>query len=188
MAWSRFIDEAEPVHALSWLIKQLEAKRAVVVHGERPQRTFEEAAAHYLLADQDKPSLETETYLLQSLMPYIGALLLPQIHDGTLAPYISARLAVGRKHKTVNLGLGLVRHILNLAAKTWRDEDGRTWLERAPAITLLPLTGHQREPRPITWAEQRLLLPRLPPHLARMALFKLNTGVRDDVVCSLRWE
>jgi integrase len=174
--------------AEGWLIKQLEAKRAVVVHGERPQRTFENAATHYLLANQDKPSLETETYLLQSLMPHIGALLLPQIHDGTLAPYVSARLGVGRKHKTVNLGLGLVRHILNLAAKTWRDEDGRTWLEHAPSITLLTLTGHQREPRPITWAEQRLLLPKLPPHLARMALFKLNTGVRDDVVCSLRWE
>ena len=28
----------------------------------------------------------------------------------------------------------------------------------------------------------------LPDHLSRMALFVLNTGVRDDVVCSLRWE
>jgi integrase len=53
---------------------------------------------------------------------------------------------------------------------------------------MLPLTGHQREPRPITWAEQRTLLPVLPDHLARMSLFVLNTGVRDDVVCSLRWE
>ena len=174
--------------AESWLIKQLEAKRAIVVHGERPQRTFDQAAAHYLLANQDKPSIETETYLLQSLMPHIGTLLLPQIHDGTLAPYIRARLEAGRKHKTVNLGLGLVRHILNLAAKSWRYEDGRTWIERAPSITLLPLNGHQREPRPITWTEQRTLLPALPAHLARMALFKLNTGVRDDVVCSLRWD
>ena len=174
--------------AESWLIKQLESRRAIVVHGERPQRTFDQAAAHYLFSSQDKPSIVTETYLLQSLMPDIGALLLPQIHDGTLAPYVRARLAAGRKHKTVNLALGLVRHILNLAAKSWRDEDGRTWLEHAPAITLLPLGGHQREPRPITWGEQRTLLPLLPTHLARMALFKLNTGVRDDVVCSLRWD
>jgi len=179
----RSFEEAE-----GWLIRQLESKRTVVVHGERQQRTFEQAAAHYLLANQDKPSIETETYLLQSLMPQIGNLLLPQIHDGTLAPYVSARLKAGRKHKTVNLGLGLVRHILNLAAKSWRDEGGLTWLEHAPAITLLPLNGHQREPRPITWAEQRALLPALPAHLARMALFKLNTGVRDDVVCSLQWD
>ncbi|HZF80319.1 MAG TPA: hypothetical protein VEZ89_11070 [Rubrivivax sp.] len=28
----------------------------------------------------------------------------------------------------------------------------------------------------------------LPAHLARTALFKLNTGARDDVVCNLRWD
>ena len=28
---------------------------------------------------------------------------------------------------------------------------------------------------------------RLPPHLRRMSLFALNTGARDDVICSLRW-
>jgi len=80
-----------------------------------------------------------------------------------------------------------VRHILNLASKTWRDDSGLTWLEHPPAITMLPLIGHQRESQPITWMEQRLLLETLPPHLARMALFTLNTGVRDDVVCHLQW-
>ena len=101
--------------AEGWLIKQLEVKRAVVVHGERPARSFERAAAHYLLASQDKPSIVTETYLLQSLMPHIGTLQLHQIHDATLAPYVRARLGAGRKHKTINLALGLVRHILNLS-------------------------------------------------------------------------
>jgi hypothetical protein len=40
----------------------------------------------------------------------------------------------------------------------------------------------------MSWHEQKRLLPALPAHLARMALFVLNTGVRDDVVCSLQWE
>ena len=53
---------------------------------------------------------------------------------------------------------------------------------------MLELNGYQREPRPISWAEQRTLLPKLPGHLARMSQFVLNTGVRDDVACSLRWE
>jgi len=170
-----------------WLIKQLGDKRAVVIHGERPARTFDGASAHYLLTHQDKASLETEAYLLASVMPFIGPLLLPQVHDGTLAPYVLARKKEGRKNKTINLALGVVRRILNLAATTWRDEDGRTWLEAAPKITMLPLVGHQREPRPISWTQQRQLLPQLPDHLARMALFVLNTGVRDDVVCSLEW-
>lgn len=176
-------DEAE-----GWLIKQLDARRQVKLHGERAEKTFEQAAAHYLLTNQGKASIETEIYMLKSVMPKIGQLTLRQVHDGSLAPYTNERLQAGRSHKTVNLALGVVRRILNLAASTWRDENGHTWLDQAPTITLLPLVGHQREPRPITWAEQRKLLPLLPDHLARMALFVLNTGVRDDVACNLRWE
>ena len=171
-----------------WLIKQLGEKREVVLHGARAPRTFEHAAAHYVLTHQDKVSLNTEIILLQSAMPHIGQLTLAQVHDGTLAPYVAERKQAGRKNKTINLALGVVRRILNLAATSWRDDDGRTWLETAPKITMLPLVGHQREPAPISWAQQRTLLPLLPDHLARMALFTLNTGVRDDVVCSLRWE
>jgi integrase len=105
-----------------------------------------------------------------------------------LAPYVAHRKAQGLAHKTVNLGVALTRRILNLAARKWRDEDGRTWLEAPPLLTMLPLVGHQREPRPITWAEQRRILPLLPDHLGRMVLFDLNTGARDEVVCGLKWE
>lgn len=171
-----------------WLIAELAALREVVVHGARAARTFDAAAAHYVSTHQDKVSLDTEISLLKTVMPFIGTLELPQVHDGSLAPYVKARLAEGRKHKTVNLALGVVRRILNLAAGTWRDEQGRTWLESAPNITLLPLVGHQREPRPISWGEQRKLLPLLPDHLGRMSLFMLNTGARDDVVCNLQWQ
>lgn len=31
-------------------------------------------------------------------------------------------------------------------------------------------------------------MPLLPDHLAKMVLFDLNTGARDEVVCSLKWE
>lgn len=171
-----------------WLIKRLDELREVHLHGERPDKTFNQAAAHYVLKHADKVSLETEIYMLESVMPFIGSLLLPQIHDGTLAPYVQHRLGEGLANKTVNLALGVVRRILNLAATNWRDESGATWLQQAPKITMLPLVGHQREPAPITWGQQRQLLPKLPGHLARMALFVLNTGARDDVVCSLRWE
>lgn len=174
--------------AESWLIRQLNEKREAMLHGTRIGRTFDQAAAHYITLNEAKASLETEIYMLNSVMPHIGTLELHQVHDGTLAPYKTKRLEEGRSHKTVNLALGVVRRILNLAATSWRDETGKTWIEQAPKISLLPLVGHQREPRPITWGEQRTLLPKLPDHLARMALFTLNTGARDDVVCSLRWE
>lgn len=174
--------------AQSWLILQLEQLRQRHLFGIRPKRTFEEAAAKYLVDHQEKVSLQTDIYLLDKLVPFIGKLTLDQIHDGTLAAFVKQRKADGRSHKTINLALGLIRRILNLAARSWRDDDGKTWLETPPMITMLPLIGFQREPQPITWADQRRLLPLLADHLARMALFDLNTGARDEVVCGLKWE
>lgn len=174
--------------AESWLIYRLDQLRQKVLFGITPKRTFEEAAAKYLLDHQEKVSLQNDIYLLESLVPFIGSKTLDQIHDGTLADYVQHRKQAGLAHKTINLGLALVRRILNLAARSWRDEDGKTWLTTPPLLTMLPLIGHQREPRPITWAEQRHLMPLLPDHLAKMVLFDLNTGVRDEVVCGLKWE
>ena len=77
--------------------------------------------------------------------------------------------------------------MLNLAAEEWVDEYGLTWLQTAPKIKLL----HEhdlREPYPLSWEEQERLLRELPAHLARMVLFKVNTGCREREVCRLRWE
>ncbi|MHC4230753.1 MAG: site-specific integrase, partial [Planctomycetota bacterium] len=45
-----------------------------------------------------------------------------------------------------------------------------------------------RRPYPLSWEEQTRLFKELPDYLARMALFKVNTGCREQEVCSLRWE
>jgi integrase len=42
--------------------------------------------------------------------------------------------------------------------------------------------------RPLTREEQALLFQELPDHLARMALFKVNTGLREKEVCRLKWD
>jgi integrase len=78
-------------------------------------------------------------------------------------------------------------HFLNLSARLWRDEHGLTWLDNAPLIQLLP-DSTAREPYPLDWEEQRRLFQVLPDHLARMCLFKVNTGCREQDVCGLRWE
>ena len=33
-----------------------------------------------------------------------------------------------------------------------------------------------------------MFFPELPDHLAKMALFKVNTGCREEEVCGLRWD
>ena len=97
------------------------------------------------------------------------------------------RRTQGRKTKTINIALGVVRRILNLAASEWMDEHGLTWLDRPPKISLLKVTD-ARKPYPLSWDEQTRLFRELPDHLARMALFKVNTGCREQEVCSLRWD
>jgi integrase len=187
--------------AEAWIDEQKERIRLAKTVGQRGTRTFQEAAVQYLECKLNKPSIETDVHALKAVMPFIGHLKLDQIHNGTLKPFIEARKAQMRKvwitedqyemqpikNKTVNHSLCAVRQILNLAARDWRDEQGMTWLATAPLITMLELTD-QRPPHPIMWEDQRKLLPALPYHLAEMALFDLNTGVRDEVVCNLRWE
>ena len=171
--------------AEAWLLREIEQVR--LAQYQRPQYKFEPIAAKYLLESEEKLSIETEATLLEAIMPFIGHLNLEQIHDDSLQEFIKARKQQGRKNKTVNASLAVVRHILNYCARKWRDDKGRTLLETAPLISMLSLDD-ARKPRPISWSEQRTLLPLLPGHLQRMVLFDLNTGARDDVVCNLRWE
>jgi integrase len=77
--------------------------------------------------------------------------------------------------------------VLNLAARMWRDEIGRPWLANAPFI-MRHVNLNQREPYPLSLAEQRLLFSELDSHLATMAAFKVNTGLREQEVVNLRWE
>src|SRR5690606_14080090 len=130
--------------------------------------------------------------------PYIGTLPMSQIHDGTLEPFKTDRLAglIGLKDgedpkpvspTTVNRSLEIVRTVLNRAARVWRDEGGRPLLPIAPPL-LSMLDENERPPYPLNWDEQDALFHRLPAHLERMALFDVNTGLRDENLCGLRWD
>lgn len=176
------LDEAQ-----RYLAKRMEDIRQATVYGVRPKRSFREAATKYLLEHQHKASIACDGLFFRQLDAYIGDLRLDQVHDGTLQGFVEDRRKEGRKTKTVNLALSVVRRVLNLAARKWRDAHGLTWLQTAPLISMLPVTD-ARAPYPLSWEEQRLLFQALPAHLARMALFKVNTGTRDQEVCGLRWE
>lgn len=108
---------------------------------------------------------------LRQLDSYIGNLPLDAVHIGTLQNFISARQKRGVKTKSINLALGVVRHILNVAATEWLDENSLTWLQAAPKIKLLPVMD-ARKPYPLSWDEQTRLLSELPAHLANMVLLK----------------
>jgi integrase len=164
----------------------MEENRQATVYGVRPKRTFREAATKYLLEAQ-KESLKDAALHLKILDAYIGDLALESVHMGTLQSFIQTRKQEGVKNRTINYGLQTVRHILNLAAMEWIDEHGLTWLASPPKIKLLQQLD-ARKPFPLSWEQQDRLFNELPDHLVKMALFKVNTGCREQEVCSLRWE
>ena len=109
-----------------------------------------------------------------------------RIHDGTLERFVADRSASGVTATTINRSLEVARTILNRAARSYRDSDGRPWLEgMPPLITMLPEAP--RPPYPITGDEQDRLFSKLPARLARMVLFAVNTGLRESNVCGLEW-
>ena len=179
--------ESDLAKAEEHLTRRLEEARQASVFGVRPKRTFRAAATRYLRENEDKRSIGDQALHLRQLDRFIGNLDLGSIHMGTLQPYIEARRKDGVKAKSINLGLGVVRHILNVAASEWVDEHALTWLASAPKIKLLK-TSDERKPYPLSPDEQEKLFAELPEHLRSMALFKVNTGCRDGEVCGLRWE
>jgi len=168
------------------LAKRMNDVREAKVFGLREDRTFRAAATKFLEENAHKRSIQDDAMHLKQLDPYIGSTPLRQVHLGTLQGFIAKRRQEGIKTKSINLALATVRRILNLAAHEWIDERGMTWLEKAPKIRLFRVTD-ARAPYPLSAEEQALLIQELPAHLARMALFKVNTGTREQEVCTLKW-
>ncbi len=164
----------------------MEQARQVELYGERPKRTFRQAATKYL-REATKASLRIDATQLRMLDPFVGDRLLGTVHMGTLQSFMEARKQQGVKNRTINYALQVVRHILNLAASEWLDENGLTWLHHAPKIKLLS-ERDKRKPYPLSRVEQERLFEELPSHLRQMALFKVNTGCREQEVCGLKWE
>ena len=55
-------------------------------------------------------------------------------------------------------------------------------------LTKLEEKKSSRKPYPMSWEEQSILFGELPAHLQTMALFKVNTGCREQEVCKLKWD
>jgi integrase len=172
--------------AQEYFAKRMMELREVKLFGARQERTFRTAATKFLEENQHKRSLERDARSLAILDPYLGSLPLRRVHHDTLQPYVRSRLESGISPGTINRDLAVVRRILNLSARLWRDEADRPWLDTAPLIQM-QRHPNKRDPYPLSDEEQRLLFSELDGHLAAMALFKVNTGLREKEVVNLRW-
>jgi integrase len=170
------------------LIHKLEKIRQYLKFGEKERRRFlfAEAAVNYVEEFAEQPSIADTVRLFKQLHPYIGHLGVEQIDDESLKPFKRARLSEGASARTINIAIQRVTRVLRLCALKWKDEDRGPWLDRVPMLELVK--GKARTAYPLSFEEQRLFFERLPHHLAKMGLFKVNTGTREQEVCKLRWD
>ena len=172
--------------AEQYVARLIEERRQATIYGVRPRRTFKQAAIKFLEENMHLSSITDSAINLKLLEPIIGNLYLDQICDETLSPFVKARYKDGVKASTINRGLEIVRRILNLSARKWREQS-LTWLETPPLITMEPMIDASI-PFTLSWKAQHDLFKRLPDHLAVMCLYAANTGCREQEVCRLRWE
>ncbi|WP_346656696.1 tyrosine-type recombinase/integrase [Pseudomonas sp. SWRI77] len=184
--------------AEQYLIHKLEKLRQQKVYGVRQIRTFEEAAMRYLLEIKDQPSIHLTALCMKQLHPYLGHLPLTHIDDQALEPFIRDRqtekvlpdgaIEKAVSNRTINIAIERAVRVLTLCARKWRDDDRRPWLDSVPMLRKLEEKKSSRKPYPMSWEEQSILFNELPGHLQTMALFKVNTGCREQEVCKLRWD
>ncbi len=173
--------------ARKYLVYRLNEIRRTEMYGDRPRRSFNKAAARYLLENTKKRSIVRDDQGLRTVLPYIGHLELGEIHYGKLQAFVEHRLNSGIANSTINRDLAPVRQVLKAAATRWFHENGQPWLTAVPLIPRLGTQNHQGNERAITWEEQQRLQKALPDYLARMTLFAVNTGCRRGEVTALRW-
>nr|WP_312158378.1 tyrosine-type recombinase/integrase [Pseudomonas juntendi] len=184
--------------AEQYLIHKLEQLRQRKVYGVRQIHTWEEAAMRYLLEVKDQPSIHLTALCMKQLHPYLGHLPLTHIDDQALEPFIRDRqtekvlpdgtIEKAVSNRTINIAIERAVRVLTLCARKWRDDDRRPWLDSVPMLRKLEEKKSSRKPYPMSWEEQSILFNELPGHLQTMALFKVNTGCREQEVCKLRWD
>ncbi|WP_328296371.1 tyrosine-type recombinase/integrase [Pseudomonas fulva] len=184
--------------AEQYLIHKLEQLRQRKVYGVRQVHTWEEAAMRYLLEVKDQPSIHLTALCMKQLHPYLGHLPLTHIDDQALEPFIRDRqtekvlpdgtIEKAVSNRTINIAIERAVRVLTLCARKWRDDDRRPWLDSVPMLRKLEEKKSSRKPYPMSWGEQSILFNELPGHLQTMALFKVNTGCREQEVCKLRWD
>ncbi len=126
-----------------------------------------------------KKSIADDKHHLKRLHRHLAGKQLHTINRALIDAITRSRQADGVTNATINRTLEVLRAILRVAEHEW------DWIDRAPHVRLL--SEPKRRVRWLTYKEADRLLAELPPHLADMASFSLQTGLREANVCGLTW-
>nr|WP_233158642.1 site-specific integrase [Chromobacterium sp. ASV5] len=144
--------------------------------GEKPLRTWEEAALRWLEEKEGKRTITSDAEMIKRFTKLLGGRYLHELSSDDLHSVIKR---VSNGDTSYNRHLALVRGIMKRAERHWG------WIDRAPALVMK--REAKRRVRWITPLEAKRLLEELPPHLAAMAEFSLHTGLRKSNVTGLKW-
>ena len=145
--------------------------------GERPRRTWDEAALKWL-QESEKATIEEDKAKVRWLQPFLRARYLDSINREQIADLARIK-AEQSSPSTANRYLALIRAILRKAAFEWE------WIDRVPKVKLY--REARRRIRWITPEQAQTLLCELPPHQADIVTFALSTGLRQSNVLKLEW-
>jgi len=145
--------------------------------GEKPRYTFAEAVDrwHQQASGRDK---DRDRERLTWFSQYLDATPLDAITPAIIEKLRAVR-AVETSQSTANRYMALLRMILRKASREW------DWIDRAPTVPMYRL--ERAEPRYLTAAQFRRLLRELPKHLAALAEFSVETGLRMRNATGLTW-
>lgn len=144
--------------------------------GEKPKRTWDDAALRWLREKSHKKSIADDMAKIHALKQLRGVYLHHITRD--LIQTTVERLPC--QNSTKNRYLALIRSILNASVNKWE------WLDRAPYVEMYKeSSGRIRWLRPEE--AQRLIDAARPRYFADLIIFSLNTGLRQANVLGLKW-
>jgi len=147
--------------------------------GEKPRRTWQDAAVRWLKEKDHKAGIEGDKAKLRWLDHSFGNKMLDEI-SRDLIDEVAAAKREEVSSATVNRYLALIRAILRMARDEWE------WIDKIPCVRLSP--EQCKRVRWLSPEDAARLLTELPAHLADMAEFSLATGLRQRNVGYLKWE
>ena len=147
--------------------------------GIKPKHSWNEAVVRYVEETSHKASRSDDKAHLRWVDRFLNGVSLDKVDRDLLDRIMSARRAEGVANSTVNRTMEVVRAVLRRAAYDW------DWIDKAPRVRMLP--EPKRRIRWLTREEADRLVAALPGHLAAMARFSLETGLRRSNVTGLLW-
>lgn len=158
-----------------------EARLKAELLEEQPVRragyTWDQAALKFVEDRKDKRSIDTDLTIMRWLQPELTGRLLVDID--------TAELDRIRHKKAAETSPARADRVMALVSTVLRDAASRGWIRKAPKVPMF--RPEKPDFRWITPDEFERLHANLPPHLADMARFAVNTGLRRANVTGLIW-